>query len=320
MNELQTLEELNNFKKYEENRGTLITLYFYKIKKEEVLHIITKELNKVSTIQNVSVKQKLNDRLYNLKIIVEKIDDNCIINSLFLLENEVYEYKFTQKDIQIFIEYKLRNFYIKKDSIFDIDYITDLFNNFEFNYCCQITKNLTKFSKINMNKNKVIMETKFLNEKSMIEIINTFLVDHKINDLLVYGINNNIKCLINEKNNKLIIKNEEMTNEDIINLFSTRKYDFNNELLEKRLNDLDNPKTNLDVYVFGKLKKEIVTSIEYYQLKELYIEERKIEILKQFIDESYLNFTIIPIKVIKNGDIADQFINNYNGLMGIKYY
>ena len=75
MNELQTLEELNNFKKYEENRGTLITLYFYKIKKEEVLHIITKELNKVSTIQNVSVKQKLNDRLYNLKIIVEKIDD-----------------------------------------------------------------------------------------------------------------------------------------------------------------------------------------------------------------------------------------------------
>ena len=105
MNELQTLEELNNFKKYEENRGTLITLYFYKSKKEEVLHIITKELNKVSTIQNVSVKQKLNDRLYNLKIIVEKIDDNCIINSLFLLENEVYEYKFTQKDIQIFIEY-----------------------------------------------------------------------------------------------------------------------------------------------------------------------------------------------------------------------
>lgn len=320
MNELQTLEELNNFKKYEENRGTLITLYFYKSKKEEVLHIITKELNKVSTIQNVSVKQKLNDRLYNLKIIVEKIDDNCIINSLFLLENEVYEYKFTQKDIQIFIEYKLRNFYIKKDSIFDIDYITDLFTNFEFNYCCQITKNLTKFSKINMNKNKIIMETKFLNEKSMIEIINTFLLDHKINDLLVYGINNNIKCLINEKNNKLIIKNEEMTNEDIINLFSTRKYDFNNELLEKRLNDLDNPKTNLDVYVFGKLKKEIVTSIEYYQLKELYIEERKIEILKQFIDESYLNFTIIPIKVIKNGDIADQFINNYNGLMGIKYY
>ena len=47
---------------------------------------------------------------------------------------------------------------------------------------------------------------------------------------------------------------------------------------------------------------------------------RKLEKLKQFIDESYLNFKIIPIQVIKEGDIASKFIKDYNGLMGIKYY
>ena len=52
-----------------------------------------------------------------------------------------------------------------------------------------------------------------------------------------------------------------------------RKYEKNNDLLEKKLNELNNPNTNLDLFVFGKLKKEILESIEYYQLKELYIEE-----------------------------------------------
>ena len=222
--------------------------------------------------------------------------------------------------MNIINEYKLRDFYLKTDIIFQIEYLNDLFTNFEFNDCCHLNKNNLKFKKINKNKYKIVFEIKFTSDKNLIEVINNYILEHKINELLVYGESNSFKCLKNEKNNKIITKESELDNNSINNIFYKRKYEKNNILLEKKLNELSNENTNLDLFVFGRLKKEILTSIEYYQLKELYIEERKLEKLKQFVDESYLNFTIIPIQVINDGDIASKFINDYNGLMGIKYY
>lgn len=314
------MNNLNEYKKFEENNETLITIYFYNYKKEEALNLIGKELNKISMIQHISKKKKLNDRFYNLKVKFERMNDDVIINSLFLLNDDIFEHKFDIEQIKTINEYKLRDIYIKKDTKFDIDYILDLFTNFDFNNVCEISKNNLRFKKLNNNKKKIINELKFSNEKIMIENINNFILEHKINELLVYGLNNNIKCLKNEKNSKIIVQDSEMNDNEINLYFFNRKYEKNNELLEKKLNELNNPNTNLDLFVFGKLKKEILQSIEYYQLKELYIEERKLEKLKQFIDASFLNFTIIPIKSINDNDVASKFINDYNGLMGIKYY
>ena len=315
------MDELKKFKKYEDNNETLITIYFYNIKKDEVINLIQKELNKVSVIQNLSKKKKLNDRLYNLKLKIEKIMDNSVINSLFLLNDEIYEYQFTNENIKTINEYKLKDLYIKKDTKFDIDYIIDLFTNFDFHFVCQVNKNHLKLKKINNYKNKVINETKNSSEKNMIEILNNYILDHKINELLVCGSTINLKCFINEKNNKLLIKDNDMNNEEISKYFYERNIEKNHIILEKKLNELNNPNINLDLFVFGKLKKEILESIENYQLKELYIEKRKFEILKECVkDDSCLNFKIIEIVSLKDGDIASQFFNDYKGLMGIKYF
>lgn len=314
------MNELLEFKKYEENKETLITVYFYNIRKEEVIDLINRELNKISVIQNVSKRKKLNDRFYNLRQKVDKMNENVIISSLFLLNDEIFEYKFSDKDKATIKEYKLRDFYVKKDVIFDIDYILDVFTNFEFNYCCHVTKGHLKFKKINSNKNKILSENKFTNEKNMIEVINCFILENKLNEMLVSGQNNLVKCLMGEKSSKIYVKDEDMDNSGINSYFYMKKYERNNNLLESRLNELNNPNSNLNLFVFGKLKQEILSAIECYQLKELYIEERKLEKLKQFVDSNCLNFKIIPIQVLKSGDVADRFINDYNGLMGIKYF
>ena len=314
------MNELLDFKKYEENKETLITVYFFNIKKDEVVDLINKELNKISVIQNISKKKKLNDRFYNLRQKIDKMNDNVTISSLFLLNDDIFEYKFSDKDKGTIKEYKLRDFYVKKDVIFDIDYILDVFTNFEFNYCCQVTKGHLKFKKINSNKNKVLNENKFTNDKNMIELINSFLLENKINEMLVSGQSNFVKCLIDERNNKIFVKGEDMDNSEINSYFHMKKYERNNNLLEGKLNELSNPNTNLDLFVFGKLKKEILTAIECYQLKELYIEERKLEKLRQFVDGNCLNFKIVPIQILKQGDVAEKFIKDYNGLMGVKYY
>lgn len=315
------MEELKELKKYEENQETLITLYIYYQTRDIAINFIQKEINKVTVIQNLSKKKKIHERLYKLKEKFEKMDENIDISSIYFLSNEIYEYKFRREDEEIFFKYDIKHFYIKKDIIFQVDYIINLLTDFEFNYSCKIEKNNIILKIINSTKNKNISNYKFLSEKLLIENLDKIINEHKINELLVYGYNKNIKCLLKEKNNKLlIIEEENINNENISNFFIKRKYSKNNELLEKKLNEMNNEKTNIDLFVFGKLKQEILKSIEYYQLKELYIEEKKIDKLKKLVDDSYLNFKIIPIKSLEKGDIADNFINNYKGLMGIKYY
>ena len=73
------------------------------------------------------------------------MNDNVIINSLFLLNDCIFEHKFSVEELKTINEYKLRDLYIKKDTKFDIDYILDLFTNFEFNHVCDINKNNLKF-------------------------------------------------------------------------------------------------------------------------------------------------------------------------------
>ena len=312
---------LKTYKKYEENNETLITIYFYNIKKEEAINLVQKELNKISLIQNLSKKKKLNSRFYNLKLKLEKEMDNSVISSLYLINDEIFEYIFNEENIKTINEYKLKDLYVKKDIIFDIDYLLDVFTNFNFNYICHVQKSNLKLKIINTNKNKLLTETKFTNEKNMIEIINNYILEHKINEILVYGLNLNMKCLNDEKNKKILFENNDFSSSQVNEYFYKRKCEKNNELLEKKLNELTNPNTNLELFVFGKLKKEILESIENFQLKELYIEKRKLDILKQCIsDESCLNFKIIEIESLIDGDIASQFFNDYKGLMGIKYF
>ena len=77
-----------------------------------------------------------------------------VVTSLFFVwkfSNEIFEYKFNNENIKTIEEYKLKNLYVKKDTIFDVDYILDVFTNFDFNYICHVQKNNLKFKKTNTN-------------------------------------------------------------------------------------------------------------------------------------------------------------------------
>lgn len=123
-----------------------------------------------------------------------------------------------------------------------------------------------------------------------------------------------------DNKNIILCKKDGFSRHDTYELYENEIYKKNNIELEKRLNDLHNEKTNTDLYVFGKLKDIVSQYIETYSVKELYIEERKIARLKEITDPDCLNFRIIPIRVMEDGDSASKFINDYNGIMAIKYY
>jgi hypothetical protein len=313
------MKELNNFINIRENQETLLTIYISNKKILDVIPIFEKELEKAKNINNTSKKHKICNRYYQFIKKLNDFNEETIIHSIFLINDEIFEYKLNKEEIEIIKTYNLKEIYFEMDEYFHISYLIDLFTNFEFIYTILLSKNNGKTIIINKNKNKIIDEIKINNENELQDLIDTYKNEYQYkNTFIIYGESNLLDKLENNKN--YIICKGKYSYSDIYLIYQDKIDKENLELLEKKLNDLNNEKTNLDLYVFGRLKIEIKESIETYSIKELYIEKRKIDLLKNFIDNEYFNFKIIPIKSLKEGDIGDIFIKNYKGLMGIKYY
>jgi hypothetical protein len=316
------MDNLKEHKKIEESTETLFSIIIHNKKVLDVIKFFEDQLEKAKKINNVIKKNKINNRLFNfIKYINDTFnDENIIINNIFLIHDKIINYKLNNNEINIAITYNFLNIFLKTDTYFYIDYFIDLFYNFNFIYTIKINKNDMYIIKLNKNKEKELESIKLSNENKILEEIDKIKKIHNYKEIIIiHGVSPFISKIDNKIKN-IIIEKDFCNRDTLYTIYENEIMKKNHELLEKKINDMQNEKCNLDLYVFGKLKLEIKDAIESYLLKELYIEDKKLDKLKTFIDESYLNFTIIPIKSLVNGDIGDIFIKNYNGIIGIKYY
>ena len=313
---------IKNLKNENDNNESLITILIYDKIASYVIKYLEAQLEKAKNISNPIKKHKINNRLFSMiRYLNDNFEESEMINNIFLINDTIFRYNLNESEIKIAKEYNFEKLMIRNENTFLIDYLLDLFTNFEFIYSIKINKNEYTVSKFNKNKSKNIGidGCKLSNETIILTEIDNIRKNENYKDLvIVYGVSQYIAKLGIIKN--VLIKNEFMNNNDLYNLYLDEIMKKNMIELEKRLNDLQNEKTNTDLYLFGKLKIEIKEAIESYSVKELYIEDRKLEKLKEFVDESFFNFKIIVIKSLESGDSADKFIKNYNGIMGIKYF
>lgn len=315
---------MDNLKKYiniEEKTETLYSILIYNKNSVEIIKYIEEQIGKAKNITNSVVKYKINNRLFLfLNYVKENYKEDCIINSIFLINDEIISYELNNNEINTLVTYNIQKIFIKTDNKFYIDYFIDLFYNFDFIYCIKLNKNELYIIKLNKNKEKELDHYKNVNENNIIDSINKIQKEYNYKDyIILFGISPLFAKIDNTIKNIIIHKNF-INKSEIFNIYDNENIKKNNLLLQKRLDDIKNEKTNLDLYIFGKLKIEIKDAIELYLIKELYIEDKKLEKLKTFVDKSFLNFKIISIKSLEKSDIADIFIRDYNGIMGIKYY
>jgi len=317
------MEYLKEFKKINEPTETLLSIFIYNKKLIDIKSFFEDQLEKARNITNPIKKQKINNRLFNFIKYLNMIDgdENQIMNIIVLIDDKINLFNMTESEINTAKEYHFLNIYIKSDTFFYIDYFIDLFYNFNFIYTIKVNKNDMYIIKLNKNKDKEIMNCKISSEIKIIENIDKIKKDYGYKEIIiVYGESIYLGKLENSNINGILLIKNFMGKEICYQLYEDECMKKNIILLEKKLNELNDSRCNTDLYVFGKLKVEIKDAIECYLLKELYIEDKKLDKLKTFVDESFFNFKIIPIRSLSNGDIADQFIKNYNGIMGIKYF
>ena len=182
----------------------------------------------------------------------------------------------------------MNDFYITYDDKFKIGYLKNLFSEEKLNIIYELSNDNLKIIEMDKLKSRIIQEIKVENQS----LLNN--KDKKDKPKLIHGTGSFLKK----------IKNID-------------KIDFkklNNEIIINIINKLEIQNSQL----FGK--KEISQGIMNYMIKKLYITPKLWRQLKNNVSSEYLNFKVLEIDTLENGDHGDKLIKDYNGLIALKYY
>jgi len=316
------MDFLHTYCSFQDSQECLLSIYVCKQSVSTLLPLFEKELEKVKQISNSLKRKKINNAYFSLVKKYRELDENTILSELYFIQedNFIVEHQLSHNEEKVIQDFHLRPIYYQFDSIFHIVHFQHLFYNFDFIYVAQIQKNHCTWTMLNKTKSKKYLEKKVSSLEDLYQSCKDLRIENNYQELII--IHGNSPLLSKwEEQKKFILFNESLSNDDLINYYENYCMKENLNLLEKKLGELQDNRVNTDLYVFGRLKMEIKEAVESYSLKELYIEQRKIELLKNCVeDNACFNFKIIPVESLKEGDIGERFIKEYKGLMGIKYF
>jgi hypothetical protein len=172
------------------NNDTLITFFCYNKKISELVNIFGEQLSNIKKINNPIKKNKLYNS-YNclIKKVSEDLSEDFNISSIFFVDDSsLIEIKLTSENIKTAIEYKFPQYFLKTENYFLIDYIIDLFFNFNFIYTFQLNNASLNITKINKNKEKEIKTLKIIKENNIVDEIELVKKENNYKEtIILYG-------------------------------------------------------------------------------------------------------------------------------------
>lgn len=273
------------------------TIYFIKWE----VNLITKELKNILDNINKKIKDNYKRKLANDIIfsLISYIDSNFkkdeIVSRIFLVnEKDIHDISLKKEQIKIANDWYIKSSYFQYEDHFNIKYLLKLFSNEKTYNVLNINNKIAQHMEITETKNRII----FNKDISLVDTATKFD--------FVYGISSELKKFNGVKGN--FTKKQVLQKIKEIELIESHKQ------LDKILSNITNPKWQ-NKLVFGK--KDISKSLKYSELETLFCSSKNFEKLKKNIT---INFKVIIIDKITNGDIGDTFKKDYSGLLGIKYF
>ncbi len=289
-----------------DNNESLFTILIYDTDKEKFMSDLKKRLEKIKDIKNSYKRQKLNDRIYKLLTQVETSDTN-IYNNVILVSDDIEYFNLTGKEVTMLREYSIPTYTFEYGEYFNIEWLTDLFENFNFYDVVIINSGQISHFNGNLNKKKKIVQTTsqdYLKNLSINYYLVGKLPNFKPNKFVIEHVQNNITW----QEIMVLIK------KDIMKKTITKLDDFLREI-----------NTNPDKYIFGT---DIYEHIENYNIKELWIHIEHLNTFNKNIMEKNLidniNFNIIQIESLNDDkkikDSSRKLLEDFGGMIGEKYY
>jgi hypothetical protein len=298
--------------KYENHRDdtteSLITLCVIDRSVASVLLFAEEQLKKAQKIANSVRRKKVNDALFGWISALRAEDPDRILNRLVFMNDGWID--LTSDQIQTARQYKMLNPYYRTGDEYECAHFRDFFLNKKFE--CFVRLDKSKMYIYEWTRTKEQSSTKDV--KNLETHFQELRLKHKT--VYVQGVSETIPS-----STVSVTLDAPITHrQQFFEWKERREMQEHHALLEQRLEAIKNPKTNLDLYVFGKMRPTIIPAIEAYELKELFIDEAKVDRLRQLASPEALNFRLVPIRVLEKGDVGDRFLAEYNGLMGLRYF
>ena len=105
-----------NFKNIKDKKETLFTIIIYEKTAKFLIEDIQQKLQNIKKMKDSFRQKIINDRLYNLKCLIEK-KYNDKINLIILCGEEINIEELSKKQINILKEYNILNYIFKSDEI-----------------------------------------------------------------------------------------------------------------------------------------------------------------------------------------------------------
>ena len=308
MKVIDLLEYENIDDKYE----SLFTILIYGKTKEEFLNNFKKYQKKCGTIKNAFKKNIVCNRLYKFISYVEITLTDDKINNIFLVGDDIIVYPLKKKEIATLCEYNIKDYLFYFDTYFKVEYLVNVLTNFDFTNSIVLSSGQLSFAKLNKYKKKYIFKKKCKNIKDLED----FIKETDIVSGVISGQNNIIKKYTK---NGFAIYNTNLSDNEIFDKVKDNKMIVSHKELEDLFSTFRD-ESKFHLLLLGRLDKDIKEAIECYQVKMLYCHTEKLKELKSQCSKECYNFTIIEINKVCDNDISMKLLNDYGGVVGVKYY
>jgi hypothetical protein len=287
-----------------ESQDSAFTILMWEISKDDLVNELKHRLALISNIKNTFKRAKLNDRLYEYLIQIEKSSIQIYSQIVLIGSSGITIYKLEKSEINLLKEYSVPKFTIENNENFNIGWLVDLFKNFKFYDVIINNSNILTHWSGNQYKKKIIKQN-----------INLEYIKNLNSGWFFFG-----KMQSQFKTKFLIEHNQNnMSWNDII--LNIEKFE-----MKKKIQDLQDQIDKMficnDKFIFGN---DIYEYIKNYNVKHLYIHTDIKKIFDNVIIEkdliANLNFNIIEINSIDNNiNASNVLLENYSGFIGIKYF
>jgi len=268
------------------------------------------DLDKVNKRMKDAYKKKIiNNRLFQIiNLLDSQFKDNNILNCIIFSGKNLNYYTLTKNELKICNKWNINNFYMESSDKFKIKYLKNLFNEDKVKLIFEINSNDVNLIELDKVKSRLLNKIKVNNYNEILDLI------EKNNPKIIHGIGSTLKKI----KGLSYIYYKKLSNEEIINKINKMEIEESQVILKNEvLNQLSNPAFD-NKFLFGK--SEVPDGILDYMVKKLYITPSLLRQLRKKISKDYLNFEIIEIDSLENGDIGDIFIKQYDGIIALKYY
>ena len=307
---IEYLLNIMNWKEFQQSGKLYYTILIYDKKVNEVKNKLKDDLDKVNKRMKDAYKKKIiNDRLFQIiNLLDNQFKDDETINCIILSGKNINYFTLSNNELDLCKKWDLNKFYIESSDKFRIKYLKNLFSEDKVKLIFEINGTQINLIELDKVKSRIINKVKVENYTEALDLI------EKNNPKIVHGIGSTIKKI----KDLSYIYYKKLSNDEINNIINKIEINESQDILKKEvLNQLSNPAFD-NKFLFGK--KEVPNGILDYMVKKLYITLSLMRQLRKNISKDYLNFEILEIDSLESGDIGDNFIKDYDGIIGLKYY